>query len=195
MTEKEKMQKQMLYDANYDTDLLNERKRAKDLCHKYNQLYPSDEEGQQKIMKELLGQTKGAFCIVAPFWCDYGYNIEIGENFFANHNTVILDGGKVTFGDNVFIGPNCGIHTAGHPIDFERRNMGLEYAYPITVGDNVWIGAGVQIMPGITIGSNVVIGAGSIVTKDIPDNSVAVGNPCRVIREITEEDREKSWER
>ena len=158
MTEKEKMQRQILYDANYDEDLIRERASAKDLCYEYNQLRPSDTEGRTKLMKKLLGKTKGAFEIVAPFWCDYGYNIEIGENFFANHNTVILDGGKVTFGDNVFIAPDCGFHTAGHPIDYERRNKGLEYAWPITVGSNVWIGAGVQVMPGVSIGSNVVIG-------------------------------------
>lgn len=121
---------------------------------------------------------------MAPFWCDYGYNIHIGRNFFANHNTIILDGGKVVFGDNVFIGPNCGFYTAGHPIDAESRNKGLEYAYPIVVGDNVWIGAGVHVMPGVTIGSNVVIVGGSIVVKDIPDNCIAVGNPCKVIRRI-----------
>ena len=132
---------------------------------------------------------------MAPFWCDYGYNIEIGENFFANHNTVILDGGGVTFGDNVFIAPNCGFYTAGHPIGFERRNQGLEYAYPITVGDNVWIGAGVQVLPGVTIGSDVVIGAGSVVTRDIPSHSVAVGNPCRVLRKSTDKDRKACFDR
>ena len=185
----------MLYDANYDEDLQLERNHAKDLCHEFNQLRPSDSEGQKKILKQLLGKTGERFCITAPFWCDYGYNIELGENFYSNHNLVILDGGKVKFGDNVFIAPNCGFHTAGHPIDFERRNQGLEYAYPITVGDNVWIGAGVQVMPGVTIGSNVVIGGGSVVVKDIPSNSVAVGNPCKVIRSITEEDKKKCWDR
>lgn len=195
MTEKEKMQKQMLYDANYDRELIRERAAAKELCYDFNSLRPSDDEGQRRIMRELLGRTGGAFTIVAPFWCDYGYNIEIGENFFANHNTVILDGGKVIFGDNVFIAPNCGFYTAGHPTDAERRNAGLEYAYPITVGDNVWIGAGVQVMPGVKIGSNVVIGGGSVVVKDIPDNCVAVGNPCRVVRAITDEDRKRCWDR
>ena len=195
MTEKEKMLKQMLYDANYDKDLLEQRTKAKELCYDFNNLRPSDEKGQKEILKKLLGKTKNNFIITAPFWCDYGYNIEVGEYFYSNHNLVILDGGKVTFGDNVFIAPNCGFYTAGHPIDFERRNKGLEYAYPISVGNNVWIGAGVQVMPGVTIGDNVVIGGGSVVVKDIPSNSVAVGNPCKVIRAITENDKLETWDR
>lgn len=184
MTEKEKMLNQMMYDANYDKALIKERTQAKELCYEFNMLRPSESEKQTELLKKLLGKTKGAFCITAPFWCDYGYNIEVGENFYANHNLVILDGAKVTFGDNVFIAPNCGFYTAGHPIDFERRNQGLEYAYPITVGNNVWIGGNVCVMPGVTIGNNVVIGGGSVVVKDIPDNCVAVGNPCKVIRTI-----------
>ena len=108
---------------------------------------------------------------------------------------VILDAGGVSFGNDVFIAPSCGFHTSGHPIDYERRNQGLEYAYPIVVGDNVWIGAGVQVMPGVTIGSNVVIGGGSVVVKDIPSDSVTIGNPCKVIRRITEEDAKKNWDR
>lgn len=195
MTEKEKMLHQMLYDANYDMELLKEREAAKELCYDFNQLRPSETEQQTELLKKLFGKTKGSFTVMAPFWCDYGYNIEIGKNFFANHNTVILDCAKVTFGDDVFVAPNCGFYTAGHPIDADRRNQGLEYAYPITVGDNVWIGAGVHVLPGVRIGSNVVIGAGSLVNKDIPDNCVAVGNPCRVIRAITQEDERTCFDR
>ena len=195
MTEKEKMLAHKMYDANYDKELAEDRRKVKELCYDYNQLRPSDEAGRKALLKKILGKTGNDFLIEPPFWCDYGYNIEIGENFYSNHNLVILDAGKVTFGDNVFIAPNCGFHTSGHPIDFERRNQGLEYAYQITVGDNVWIGAGVQVMPGVTIGSNVVIGGGSVVVKDIPDNSVAVGNLCKVIRPITEEDKKTCWDR
>ncbi len=189
------MLKQMLYDANYDKDLLEQRTKAKELCYDFNNLRPSDEKGQKEILKENFRQDQNNFIITAPFWCDYGYNIEVGENFYSNHNLVILDGGKVTFGDNVFIAPNCGFYTAGHPIDFERRNKELEYAYPISVGNNVWIGAGVQVMPSVTIGDNVVIGGGSVVVKDIPSNSVAVGNPCKAIRAITEKDKLETWDR
>ena len=189
MTEKDKMLAGELYDANNDPDLIAERARAKDLCFKLNQLNPSDEPARQKVLRELLGPMGDNCCILQSFWCDYGYNISAGENLFINHNCVILDGAKVTFGNNVFIAPNCGFYTAGHPLDYQRRNQGLEYARPITVGDNVWIGGGVQVMPGVTVGSNVVIGGGSIVTKDIPSNTVAVGNPCRVLRPITEVDK------
>lgn len=191
MTEKEKMAKGYLYDANYDNTLLEERNKAKDLCFEYNSCMPSDSDKQKEIMKKILGHIKGDFVITAPFWCDYGYNISIGENFYTNHNCVILDGAKVTFGDNIFIAPNCCFSTAGHAIDYEQRNSGLEIALPITVGNNVWFGAGVVVLPGVTIGDNTVIGAGSVVTKDIPANVIAFGNPCKAQREITEEDKKK----
>ena len=194
MTEKEKMRSRLLYDANC-SELCEERTRAKELCYEYNLLRPSDEDGRRELLKRLLGKTGTNFCITAPFWCDYGWNIELGESFYSNHNLVILDCGRVTFGNNVLVGPNCGFYTAGHPIAPERRNRGLEYAYPITVGDNVWIGAGVHVMPGVSIGSNVVIGGGSVVVRDIPGDSVAFGNPCRVVRAITEADRQTCWDR
>lgn len=195
MTEKDKMLAQKMYDANNDPELLKERMICKDLCYDFNNVRPSDVEKQNKIIKKIIGKTGKNFSFVAPFWCDYGYNIEIGDNFFANHNFVVLDGAKVTFGDNVFIAPNCGFYTAGHPLDAKRRNQGLEYAYEIHVGNNVWIGAGVHVMPGVTIGDNSVIGGGSIVTKDIPANSLAVGDPCRVVRKITKEDENRNWDR
>ncbi len=194
MTEKEKMLQHMMYDANYDDVLLQERRRCKDTCFDFNQLRPSETDKQEEIIRGLFGKVGDGFTVVAPFWCDYGYNIEAGKDLFINHNCVILDGAKVIFGDHVFIAPNCGFYTAGHPIDAGRRNQGLEYAWPITIGDNVWIGANVQVMPGVRIGSNAVIGGGSIVTKDIPDNTLAVGNPCRAIRQITEADRENLWQ-
>ena len=184
MSEKEKMLLGEIYDANYDEELMNERIKAKDLCYEYNHLKPSQINERTEIMKKILGKTKDNFLIEQSFECDYGYNIEIGENFYSNHNLVILDANKVVFGDNVFIGPNCGFYTAGHPLDAETRNKGLEYAKPIEVGNNVWIGGNVVVLPGVKIGDNVVIGAGSVVTKNIPSNVLAVGNPCKVIREI-----------
>ncbi len=184
MDEKEKMLAGELYDANYNEDLMKERLIAKDKCFEYNNIKPSKIEERTEIMKQILGKTGNQFLIEQPFICDYGYNMEIGENFYSNHNLVILDANKVKFGDNVFIAPNCGFYTAGHPLDYETRNKGLEYAKPIEVGNNVWIGGNVVVLPGVTIGDNVVIGAGSIVTKDIPSNSVAVGNPCKVIKEL-----------
>lgn len=192
MTEKEKMLNQLLYDANFDEVLIKERTSAKEICYDFNNLRPSESDKQQILLHTLLGKVGKSCCILAPFWCDYGYNIEVGDNFFANHNTVILDGAKVKFGDNVFVAPNCGFYTAGHPIDAAQRKKGLEYAHPITIGNDVWIGAGVQVLPGVTIGDNVVIGAGSIVNRDIPSNCVAAGNPCRVIRFINDQDVNES---
>lgn len=183
-TEKEKMMEGGLYDANNDKELIAERLKCKELCHEYNLLSPSHTDMREDILRRLLGRTGERFLIEQPFYCDYGYNIEIGENFYANVNCVILDEAKVSFGDNVFIAPNCGFYTAGHPFDVEQRNSGLEYARPISIGNNVWIGAQACILPGVTVGDNSVIGAGSVVTKDIPANVLAVGNPCRVIRKI-----------
>jgi galactoside O-acetyltransferase len=193
VTEREKMQNGFLYDANYNEEIVKEREKSKDLCFEYNKLRPSDSENQKAIISKLLGKAGENFYITAPFYCDYGYNIEIGNNFYTNHNCVILDGAKVTFGDNVFIAPNCCFSTAGHPLDSVQRNAGLEFAQPIKVGNSVWFGAGVIVLPGINIGDDVVIGAGSIVTKDIPSGVIAVGNPCKVIRKITEEDKRRYW--
>lgn len=184
MSEKEKMISGELYDANYNEELAEERLKAKDLCYEYNHLKPSDVEARKEVIQKLFGKTKGSFWIEPDFWCDYGYHIEIGKNFYSNHHLVILDGNYVRFGDNVFIGPNCGFYTAGHPLDANTRNQGLEYAKPIEVGNNVWFGGNVVVMPGVKIGNNVVIGAGSVVTKDVPDESLAYGNPCKVVRKI-----------
>ena len=173
MTEKEKMLNGELYCANCE-ELIKERKNAKEICYKYNKLKPSEENKRIETLKKILGKTKESFLIEQPFICDYGYNIEIGENFYSNHNLTILDGNKYQFGDNVLIAPNCGFYTAGHPLYAETRNQGLEYAKPIKVGNNVWIGGNVVVLPGVTIGDNVVIGAGSVVTKDIPSNVIAV---------------------
>jgi len=191
MKEKEKAAKGMLYNANYDEEILADMDKAAELLYQYNNLPPQKKDERKNLIKILLAKTGESFVIRTPFYCDYGYNIEIGENFFSNNNFTVLDGAKVTIGDNVFIAPNVGIYTAGHPLDAEQRNEGLEYAYPITIGNNVWIGAHVVILPGVTIGDNSVIGAGSVVTKSIPANSLAVGNPCKVLREITEEDKNK----
>ena len=187
-TEKEKAREGILYDANNDAELVAERLAAADITYMLNSLKPSQVAEREALFRRLFGKTGKVFSIVSPFFCDYGYNIETGENFFMNMNCVILDGAKVTFGDNVFVAPGCGFYTAGHPLDVERRNAGLEYALPIRIGNNVWIGAQVCVLPGVTIGDNSVIGAGSVVTKDIPSGVLAAGNPCRVIRPITEAD-------
>ncbi len=186
MTEKEKMLCGMIYDANNDRQLIAERMECKELCRDYNDLRPRNLEAREALLRRIIGHVDGNLLIEQPFYCDYGYNISVGKNFYANFNMVILDEAPVTFGDNVFIAPNCGFYTAGHPIDAAERNRGLEYARPITVGHNVWFGAGVSVLPGVTIGDNCVIGAGSVVVKDIPANSVAAGNPCKVIKNISE---------
>ena len=177
MTEKEKQQAGELYNAN-DRELFNERIKAKKLCAEYNAVECNDFQKRERILDRLVA-LRGENTVIEPnFFCDYGYNIVIGDNFYANHNLVILDCADIEFGNNVFIGPNCGFYAAEHPIDANLRNQGLESAKPIKVGSNVWIGGGVTVIGGVTIGDNVVIGAGSVVTKDIPSNCVAVGNPC-----------------
>lgn len=184
MTEKEKMLNEDIYNPNYDEELIKERTLTQDLCFEYNNILPSKFEERDELIRKIIFKAGERILIEQPFFCDYGYNIEVGDNFYSNHGLTILDGGKVKFGDNVFIGPNCGFYTAGHPIDFVERNKGLEYVKPITVGNNVWFGGNVIVVPGVTIGSNVVIGAGSVVVKDIPSNVVAAGNPCQVIKEL-----------
>lgn len=194
MNEKERAAQGLLYDANNDASLIEERNVTKDLCWQYNQLRPSDRKGRTALLKRIFGETGDFLIAEQPFYCDYGRNISVGEDFYANHNLVILDGARVKIGSHVYIAPNCVITTAGHPLDAEQRNRGLEYAFPITIGDNVWLGAGVMVLPGVTIGSGSIIGAGSVVNRDIPAGVVAAGNPCRVIREITEEDRRRYGE-
>lgn len=190
MTEKEKMIAGKVYNC-LDEELSTALRKAKQLCHKYNDIFFEDETAAKKIIDELLqAEHNDGYCVFTPsFWCDYGFNIKVGKNFYSNHNLVILDCAEVTFGDNVFVGPNCGFYTAIHPIDAEQRKMEIEWAKPIKVGNDVWFGGGVTVLPGVTIGDNVVIGAGSVVVKDIPSGVVAVGNPCKPIRKITEADK------
>lgn len=173
----------------YNPDYEKEIYKAKEICYKYNQLSPNDRETQSAILKEFLGKVGKNIIVTPPFWCDYGYHITVGDNFYSNHNLIIQDGGGVSFGDNVFIGPNCCFTTAEHAIDPTMRKAGVEIAKPIKIGSNVWIGAGSTILAGVEIGDNSVIGAGSIVTKSIPSDVVAVGVPCKVLREIDESDK------
>ena len=174
-----------LYNAE-DEKLVELRTICKDLCYEYNNTKPSNIKERTRIIKELFGSVGSNFVIEQSFYCDYGKNIYAGDNLFINHNCVILDCNKVTIGNNVFIAPNCGIYTAGHPLDYLTRNTGLEYAKPITINDNVWIGANTAILGGVTIGTGSVIGAGSVVKNDIPPNVLAYGNPCKVIKIINQ---------
>ena len=194
MNQKERMLAGLPYKAWLD-GLDQERTLCKKKIHELNRLSPDHRDQIPELLKELLGKTGKNIMIEPPFHCDYGWNIHVGENFFANYNLTILDVGTVRIGDNAQIAPNVSIYTAGHPIHPDSRNSGYEYGIPITIGDNVWIGGNAVILPGVTIGNNVVIGAGSVVSKDIPDNMIAAGNPCRIIREITEEDRQFYFKR
>lgn len=171
-----------------DDSIFEQQKVCRKILQRLNTVDRSDFDAINKIVKELLGKSEGAF-INPPFYCDYGFHIEVGKNFFANYNCTIIDVAKVKIGDNCQFAPNVSIYTAGHPIHPESRNTIYEYGIEVTIGDNVWIGGNTVIVPGVHIGSNTVIGAGSVVTKDIPDWVVAAGNPCKVIRKITEEDR------
>ncbi len=188
MTNRERMKAQMAYIA--DESLLKEQQICRRKLQKLNFMDRSDFDGIKMAVEDLLGASDGAF-INPPFYCDYGTNIEVGKNFFANYNCTILDVAKVRVGDNCQMAPNVAVYTAGHPIHPAARNSGYEYGKEVVIGDNVWIGGNAVICPGVHIGDNVVVGAGSVVTKDIPDWSIAAGNPCRVIRRITEEDRRK----
>lgn len=193
-SEKEKMLAGHPYLAN-GSELVGERLFAKGLLFEFNNLRPAQVEARNAILQKLFGKTGRNFYVEPPFRCDYGYNIEIGDNFYANYNLVILDCARVKIGDNVFIAPNVGIYTAGHPIHSDLRNQELEFALPIEIGNSVWIGGNVVINPGIKIGDNTVIGSGSVVTKNIPPNVVAVGNPCKVLRSITEDDKSYYYKR
>ena len=188
MNQKERMLAQLPYKAWLD-GLAEERAACQEKLYAFNNLPPRERARVPALLKEIFGRTGENVFAEAPLRCDYGKNIEVGENFFANYNLTILDVAKVRIGKNVQIAPNVSIYTAGHPVHPESRNSGYEYGIAVTIGDNVWIGGSSVILPGVTIGDNVVIGGGSVVTKDIPSNSIAAGNPCRVIRKITEADR------
>lgn len=172
-----------LYNA-ADEELKEERAQAREVVHRYNQLMPSQADERMALIRGLLGSVGDSFNIGQGFHCDYGYNIHIGRNFYCNVNCVFLDTATIRIGDDAFLGPNVGLYAAEHPTDVETRNKAIEYANPITIGDNVWIGGNTVVLGGVTIGNNSVIGAGSVVTRDIPDNVIAVGNPCKVVKQI-----------
>ena len=184
----ERRDREMAYIS--DGAVFEEQKRARRLTQRLNTADRADFELLGRITAELLGKSEKAM-INPPFYCDYGSHIEVGKNFFANYNCMILDVAKVTIGDNFHVAPNAEIYTAGHPLHPDTRNSGYEYGIGVTIGDNVWIGGNAVICPGVHIGHNVVIGAGSVVARDIPDWCIAAGNPCRVVRKITEADRRR----
>jgi acetyltransferase-like isoleucine patch superfamily enzyme len=187
MNEEEKMKASMWYDANYNPAIVKQRYINFDLCFALNQTKPSDFKTKNLLLKQILGYLPSELEIVTPFFCDYGKNIKLGKGVFINCNCYLMDGATITIGDKVFIGPYCGFYTAMHPLPFQYRNKGLEKALPITVKDNCWFGANVTVLPGVTIGSGCVIAAGSVVTKDVPDNSLIAGVPAKVIKKIDQD--------
>lgn len=188
MTNRERMEKGLWYDANYDLELLEMRNQADDLCFEFNNIRPRFKKERQRILKKLMPDLGENVSVLAPINADYGTLTRIGDETFINHNAYFMDGGTITIGSHCFIGPNCGLYTANHPLLAQERNQGYETARPIVIEDNVWIGADVTILPGVTIGAGSVIGAKSLVNKDIPDHVLAVGNPCKVLRKISEKD-------
>ena len=189
MTNKELMLMGELYKLNDDKDLNEDFMRARRLTRLFNSMTEEQMEERKEIIKELFKSTGENVHVEQTFHCDYGCHISVGENFYANYDCIMVDVCEIIIGDNVLLAPRVGLYTAGHPIDAAVRNEGLEFGKPVIIGDNVWIGGNAVINPGVTIGSGVVIGSGSVVTKDIPDHVVAVGNPCRVLRKINEEDK------
>ena len=183
LSEKEKMLNGEFYDP-MDTELVTDRMEARKLLYSFNNSKPSEGIRRKETIKQLFGKTGAKIYIEPPFRCDYGYNIEVGENFYANFDCVILDVNKVIMGENVQLGPGVHIYTAVHPTDPEERMSKTEYGEEIEIGNNVWIGGGAIICSGVKIGSNTTIGAGSVVTKDISENVLAVGNPCKVIKKF-----------
>jgi len=186
MSEKEKMLKGQWHDANFDSQLIEERKKAEILCYDFNMSRPGTDK-QISSLKQLLGsELPEGLTVLSPVYFDYGVYTNFGKGVFVNHGCYFMDGGTVNIGDNVFIGPFCGFYTVNHPMNYEERNKGLEKALPINIGDNCWFGANVTVMQGVTIGSGCVIAAGSVVTTDIPDNSMAAGVPATVKKKLNE---------
>ena len=194
MTEQEKAEAGYLYNPNTSDEMKVWRFKVQDAMAKYNRILPSQVKKRRDFLAKIFGRIGKRCNILPPFRCDYGFRIEVGENFFANYNFIVLDGNTCRFGDNVWIAPNVGIYAAGHPLDVKDRVDGWEYTYPVTVGNNVWIGGHSVIIGGVTIGDNAVVAAGSVVIRDVPANTLVAGNPARVVRRITKKDRLKyAW--
>ena len=191
MTEWEKAEAGLLYDAKYDPDWDRGRKASQELSFDYNALRPSQIKEREEMVRKHFKKTGKKFLIEQPFRCDFWERVSVGENFYSNYNFVVLAGNTIDIGDNVMFAPDCGLYAAGHPFDVELRNSGIEYAWPIRIGNNVWIGGGTKIIGGVSIGDDVIIAAGSVVIRDIPSGVLAGGNPCKVIRKLTPEDDEK----